>query len=122
MEQGWLNRFGDQLTPDEAVLLRRAAAQPRYSDALLNWWNRQTARDTAADPNPHVADSAAPTHPLIHLADAYRSTIIQLISGATNDVDLDDNDDLDLDDDDGEEEPTAKIITNAEVLPLKTRD
>jgi hypothetical protein len=86
IEQGWLDAFGDRLTADEAMLLRRAATRPRRLNGLLRWWARHTALKSDPDPNDRDADnapSAAAAHPLIELADTYRNTILGLLHRTT---------------------------------------
>ncbi len=100
VEQGWLDMFGDQLTPDEASLLRRAVARPRRIDSLLRWWDDRSNGQTKAEPGQNEADEedAAPVHPLLDLADAYHAAIVNLIQRtvggtAEDDVDADVRDD-----------------------------
>lgn len=91
VEQGWLDTFGDQLTPGETTLLARAAATPQRLNALQNWWDRTSSHRTVADlapdndtsagqdaSNGDRADDGHETHPLIELAEAYRDTIVDL--------------------------------------------
>lgn len=94
IEQGWLDMFGDQLTPDEASLLRRAVARPRRIDSLLRWWNRRSDDQTkaAAGKNDAAEEDTTPTHPLLDLADAYHAAIADLIQPTADDTNEDDTD------------------------------
>jgi len=81
IEQMWLDKFGELLTPAEAALLRRVASQPRRIDLLLRWWDGWSDDETEAP----IADDdvgqpeATRTHPLLRLADAYHKTIADLV-------------------------------------------
>jgi hypothetical protein len=79
IEQGWLDTFGEHLTSDEVLLLRRAANQPASIGSLLQSAAPDTVRvgeDTSGE------DSPPPTHPLVQLADAYHAAIATLIQRA----------------------------------------
>jgi hypothetical protein len=65
--------FGERLTSDEVLLLRRAANQPARIGSLLRWADPDKVRageDTSGVP---------PAHPLVQLADAYHAAITDLI-------------------------------------------
>ena len=96
VEQAWLTRFGDMLTPDEARLLRRAAARPRRIDLLLRWCERGSDDKTKApvDEDNAGEHDATPTHPLLRLADAYHGTIADLIRPRTPGAARDGNPDV----------------------------
>jgi hypothetical protein len=85
VEQGWLESFGDRLTPDEAALLRRAALRPRRLDALRRSWDRtEGTRGPQPGNDTDTETAASPTaHPLINLANAYRDTILELFDDTT---------------------------------------
>jgi hypothetical protein len=89
VEQGWLDKFGDQLTPEEALLLRRAGARPRRVESLLRWWQLESnnlveAVDGGSDIGEDDTEPAPPTHPLLKLADAYHATIVGLTKRAAS--------------------------------------
>ena len=91
VEQGWLDAFGDRLTSDEALLLRRAAARPKRMEALLRWWNtrlKDQIKECGAEKESD-ADDAPPLHPLVDLADAYHATIVDLFQRAADDASAD---------------------------------
>lgn len=96
VEQAWLTAFGDMLTPDEARLLRRAAARPRHIDLLLRWCERGSDDKTKApvDEDNAGEHDATPTHPLLRLADAYHGTIADLIRPRTPGAARDGNPDV----------------------------
>jgi hypothetical protein len=70
IEAGWLERFGDRLSADEAAMLRRVTDRP----------HRMTALRALRDPNPDVVEATEATHPLLTLVDAYRETIVGLLA------------------------------------------
>jgi hypothetical protein len=84
IERGWLDTFGEHLTSEEVLLLRRATTRPRRIESLLRSSGRKASSqdemtaDEDADRMP-----AQPTHPLLELADAYHETIATLIQRAT---------------------------------------
>lgn len=93
IEQGWLDMFGDQLTPDEASLLQRAVARPSRIDSLLRWWNRESDDQTmAADKHDASEEGTTPAHPLLDLADAYHAAIVDLIQPTADGTNEDDAD------------------------------
>jgi hypothetical protein len=95
IEQGWLDAFGDWLTPDEVLLLRRAAERPRRTELLLRWWGLRLENEVEDVGTDNEADTdAAPTsHPLLDLADAYHATIVDLLRPGTKDGSADPRDD-----------------------------
>jgi hypothetical protein len=111
-EQGWLEAFGDRLTPDESTLLARAAGASQRLDSLLRWWNLAAAHDAAPTADEETdartytvndienggggvtsspVDVAA--HPLAALANAYRDTILNLLRRDVPESDNTKNDD-----------------------------
>jgi hypothetical protein len=94
IEQGWLETFGDRLTPDETSLLRHAVNRPRRIESLLRWRDHGSNDhiEVAADEDDADGDDAVPTppgHPLLDLADAYHATIVDLFQRATGTLDDD---------------------------------
>ncbi|MBD0840718.1 hypothetical protein [Streptomyces sp. TRM68416] len=83
IEQGWLDAYGDHLTEDEAVMLRRAAGKPRRLDALLHLDHLYALLDMdVEEEEDHDADAVAEgadAHPLVKLADAYRDAVLDLV-------------------------------------------
>lgn len=83
IEQGWLDAYGDHLTEDEAVMLRRAAGKPRRLDALLHLNDLYALLDMDVEEDEeHDADAlaeGADAHPLVKLADAYRDAVLDLV-------------------------------------------
>jgi hypothetical protein len=74
IEAGWLDRFGDQLSADEATILRRVADRQRRVDALEAWQGH------VSDGTPETVEAADATHPLLDLVNAYRQAIIGLLN------------------------------------------
>jgi hypothetical protein len=84
VEQGWLDTFGEHLTSEELLLLRRAATRPRRIESLLRWSDREaSSQDEMLTGEDADRTPAPPTHPLLELADAYHETIATLIQRAT---------------------------------------
>jgi hypothetical protein len=80
-EQGWLDAFGDQLSPDEIAILTRAAATNHRVDHLLDGWERSAVHDTGADIDSGQNDattSSTDAHPVTTLAGLYHQTILDL--------------------------------------------
>ncbi len=69
LDKAWLDSFGDQLTPDEASLLRRAATRPRHK-----------MRGPFSEADPEESTS----RPLISLVEAYRKIIYKLLDPAAD--------------------------------------
>ena len=76
VEQKWLDKYGEQLTPDEASLLRRITQQPRRAETLLRWSARTQSNQLGDDKD---GTSVAVGQPLLQLADAYHATITNLL-------------------------------------------
>jgi hypothetical protein len=84
IEQGWLDTFGEHLTSEEVLLLRRATTRPRRIESLLRWSDRKaSSRDDMTVGEDADKTPAPPAHPLLELADAYHETIASLIKRAT---------------------------------------
>lgn len=84
IEQGWLDTFGEHLTSEEVLLLRRATTRPRRIESLLRWSDRKaSSRGEMTAGEDADKTPAPPTHPLLELADAYHETIATLIQRAT---------------------------------------
>ncbi|WP_432927731.1 hypothetical protein ACQPZZ_00055 [Microbispora sp. CA-135349] len=86
LEQGWLDAFGDRLTPDEVLLLTRAAAAEQRLKRLNHWMERilepdNDARDaeSPADGTDDAEAALARPHPLAALADVYRQTVLDFL-------------------------------------------
>ncbi|MFE7509878.1 hypothetical protein ACFU8I_01365 [Streptomyces sp. NPDC057540] len=89
IEQGWLEVVGDRLSPDEAVLLRRAASQSRLLEEKDRLWGfidhlNDLDADSASHGQPEVGD-ADPVPLLITLVDAYREAALGLFSRVNRD-------------------------------------
>jgi hypothetical protein len=85
IEQGWLDKFGDHLTADEAMMLRRAAGQPKRAAKLLRRLTSQTSADEDQSPGdkPEPVQPGSGMHPLLALVDDYRAAITDLIQAVT---------------------------------------
>jgi hypothetical protein len=91
LEQGWLDTFGDELTPDENTLLTRAAnAKPRL-DQLLSWNrlfgegdNEAEESNTPSEGADDVGSQPEQSEPIVTLVDVYRRTVLDLIRRASN--------------------------------------
>jgi hypothetical protein len=84
IEQGWLDTFGEHLTSEEVLLLRRATTRPRRIESLLRWSDRKvSSRDDMTVGEDADKTPEPPAHPLLELADAYHETIASLIQRAT---------------------------------------
>jgi hypothetical protein len=93
VEQGWLDTFGDKLTPAEALLLRRAAARPRRIESLSRWWKQMEesndlveAAGSGNDADEKEANPEPPAHPLLEFADTYHATIVSLLKRITSTI------------------------------------
>lgn len=85
IEQGWLDTFGEHLTSEEVLLLRRAATRPRRIESLLRWSDRKANSQDEMTTGEDADKTPAPsTHPLLQLADAYHETIATLIQRAAD--------------------------------------
>jgi len=79
VERGWLEAFGDELTPDEIVLLRLVANARDRLDLLRIRLHPKGASDIPlGDRDTEVDDEAHPEDLLVELADMYRGVIIDL--------------------------------------------
>jgi hypothetical protein len=81
IEQGWLDKFGELLTPDEVTLLVRASTVPQRLDRLLRR-RLPTVKEIGIEQPVSQSDGpgqGAAGDPLIALADAYRETILNLL-------------------------------------------
>jgi hypothetical protein len=76
VEQKWLDKYGEHLTPDEANVLRRVTQQPRRAETLLRWSARTQSNQLGDDKD---GTSVAAGQPLPQLADAYHATITNLL-------------------------------------------
>jgi hypothetical protein len=94
--EGWLKTFANRLTPDESVLLTRAASAPRRLATLFAGYRTtvdraQNATDTpgatagAPCPEDPTADDAArddtadmPPNPILEIAEEYRDLVAEL--------------------------------------------
>jgi hypothetical protein len=97
IEQGWLDTFGDQLTPDETLLLTRAATAEHRIDPILRWWDRTDERgaaEHAESGNGDAEQTASAPDPLATLAEAYRRTVVDVLDHV-NGVSNADEDDID---------------------------
>lgn len=80
IEQGWLDQFGERLTPDEAAMLRHVANRPRRIDSLLRWLDVGSGSHAKRVRGHVFADESRPqAHPLLDLANAYHAAIVDLI-------------------------------------------
>ena len=86
VEQGWLDAFGDQLTSDEASLLRRAVTRPRRIESFLRSSNRKSGDQiktvVAEDGGGEDLTQAPSAQLLVDLAEAYHAAIANLIKRA----------------------------------------
>ncbi|MCO7219245.1 hypothetical protein [Klenkia sp. PcliD-1-E] len=104
VEEGWLQSFGDQLTPDEMTLLTRAAGAPRRLNSVLRGGTSsldQLRRRLALGGSENVDEEPAEntdagestsakgpgvllssSHRLVQLADAYRDVVKDLLRRA----------------------------------------
>lgn len=84
LEQGWLDKFGEILTPNEVAMLTRAATAPQRLDYMVDRWIESEDEEIEAS---QLTDDDQPadarSHPLIALADAYRDAIVNLFRGDT---------------------------------------
>jgi hypothetical protein len=75
VEQKWLDKFGEQLSPDEASVLRRVTQQPRRAETLLRWSTRTQSNQL----DDKGGKSVATRHPLLQLVDDYHAVIANLL-------------------------------------------
>jgi len=84
LEQGWLDKFGEILTPDEVAMLTRVATAPQRLDYVVSRWNESEGGEIEASQLADDDQSAdGRSHPLITLADAYRDVIVNLFRDET---------------------------------------
>jgi hypothetical protein len=81
VEQKWLDRYGEHLTPDEARVLRRITQQPRRTEALLRW-SAQVQANRSSDKG-NDASATAAVEPLRQLVDMYQATVTNLLERIT---------------------------------------
>ena len=80
VEQGWLDKYGEHLTPDEVSVLQRITQQPRRVETLLRWSVRTQGNQSGKEESGTSAEVAV--QPLRQLADVYRATISDLLDRA----------------------------------------
>ncbi|MEV5210879.1 hypothetical protein AB0K35_25725 [Micromonospora sp. NPDC053740] len=84
VEQGWLERFGEHLTADEAMLLARTADSGRRLGSLFRLRGLIRGVGIGDDDADEVADDAgqpdiATVHPLAQLVDVYRKIVLNAL-------------------------------------------
>jgi hypothetical protein len=77
IEQKWLDKYGEQLTPDETAVLQRIVQQPERVDALRKLPTALQPSESGGERNDTPATSAG--QPIHQLARIYQTTVTNLL-------------------------------------------